>query len=247
MHLGDEEIQRLLHGEIVGGVPSEVLHHLETCAACRELIEDARREEKEIYALLSHVDHPTPEILPRSLMVRDSARSSGTWWRKAAIIALAVGGAGVAYAYPGSPLPGWIRNLGAVISRRTTPPAVPAVSAPEPIPSGGIAVTPQGRFTIGFSSVQSRGVAVIVLTGGPDIVARSANGSATFMTDVNRLTISNDGSTADYQIQIPPGATWVEVRVANRRVLLKRGNEVQTHVEPDSLGRYVFPLTPAER
>jgi hypothetical protein len=248
MHLGDEEIQRVLHGEIESAVRGEALEHLDACSSCRQRLDDAGREEAGIYALLSHVDHPVPEVHPQSLMVARSAAPTGGWRRKAALIALAVGGAGVAYAAPGSPLPGWINRIGAIMARHAAAPAVPTAPSPsESTPSGGIAVTPHDRFTIGFTSVQTSGTATVILTDGHDIIARSANGTATFMTDVDRLTISNEASAADYEIQVPRGAPWVEIRVAARRLLLKRGAEVLSDVPADTLGRYVLSLTRSER
>jgi hypothetical protein len=247
MHLGDEEIQRWLHGEIDGVARSEAARHLEGCSTCRQRLEEAGRDEAEIFALLSAVDHPAPKVSPDILMVSRSATAS--WIRRAALIALAVGGAGVAYAAPGSPVPDWIRSIGAVLANR---PASP-VAAPEPpspsdaAPTGGIAVAPHDRFSIRFASEQARGTAAVTLYDGPDIVARSVNGVARFMTDVDRLTVSNEGSAADYDIQVPRNATWVEVRVAGRRLLLKRGADVESDVRADSVGRYVLPLTRSER
>lgn len=248
MHLGDEQIHRLLHGELQDVVESEVRNHLAACAPCRRRFDDAGREEAEICALLERIDHPVPRMQPRSLMVSRSHAPKGDWRRKAAVIALALGGAGVAYAAPGSPLPAWARIIGAALAGRSASPTVPAPSATEePAPTGGIEVAPGDRFTIRFTSLQAHGMATIALSDAPEIVARTVNGTATFMTDVDRLTISNDGSTADYHIQIPRGAAWIEVRVASCRVLLKRGAEIQSDVQADALGRYVLPLISPER
>jgi hypothetical protein len=248
MHLGDEQIQRLLHDELGDAVGIEVRDHLETCAPCRQRLDEAGREESEIYSLLSRVDHTAPATQPRSLMVRRSPVPTRNWRRKAAVVVLAVGGAGVAYAAPGSPLPAWIRSIVAAVSGRSAAPSVPVSPSPaQPAQTSGIAVTPGDRFTIRFTSLQARGTASITLTDTPEIVARSVNGIASFVTDVDRLTISNDESAADYEIQIPRAAAWVEVRVAARRLLLKRGAEIESDVSADSLGRYLLPLTPSRR
>jgi len=248
MHLGDEEIQRLLHREFDAAVRSEALAHLDACSPCRERFDEAGRDEVEIYSLLSRVDHPVPKVQPRSLMVSRSPAPEGDWRRKVALIALAVGGAGVAYAAPGSPLPSWIRSIGAALARRTAAPTVPARPSPtEPTPTSGIAVVPGDRFTIHFSSVQARGAATVILTDERDIVARSVSGTATFMTDVDRLTISNGGSTADYEIRVPRSAPSVDIRVAAHRLLLKRGDQIHSDIPADTLGRYILPLTPSER
>src|SRR6185295_12406514 len=100
------EIQRLLHGEVDGGARTQALAHLEGCSTCRQLVDEAGRDEVEIFAVLSRVDHPVPKVEPRLLVAMRSTAAGGGWKRKAAVIALALGGAGVAYAAPGSPLPG---------------------------------------------------------------------------------------------------------------------------------------------
>ena len=248
MHLGDEHIQRLLHGELHDVAENDVREHLATCTPCRQRFDEAGREEAEIYSMLERVDHRVPRTQPPSLMVSRSPASKGDWRRKAAVIALALGGAGVAYAAPGSPLPVWIRTLGAALAGRSASPPVSApTSTEESEATGGIEVVPGDRFTIRFAAQQAHGIAMIIVGDTPEIVARTVNGTASFMTDVDRLTISNDGSTADYQIQIPRGAAWIDVRVASRRLLLKRGAQIQSDVQADTLGRYVLPLTHPER
>jgi hypothetical protein len=73
MHLDDERIQRLLHDEL-GSAAAEIRLHLESCAACRELVDEAREDERRIFGLLSQVDHPRPVIdLGTGVARRDSA------------------------------------------------------------------------------------------------------------------------------------------------------------------------------
>ena len=81
MHLDDERVQRLLHGEL-GSAEAETRFHLESCAPCRDLVAGARVEEDRILALLSEVDHPVATLDPRIVLAERNA-SRGHWGRRA--------------------------------------------------------------------------------------------------------------------------------------------------------------------
>jgi hypothetical protein len=83
----------------------------------------------------------------------------------------------------------------------------------------------------------------VSLADGPNIVARVFSGTATFTTAVDRLTIQNDGSTADYEIELPRDAPWVEILVGTRRLILKEGDRITADIAADAQGRYVLSLS----
>jgi hypothetical protein len=244
MHLEDEEIQRLLHEELAEPVRRSRLKHLGQCPACGARMERARREETEIFELLAPLDHPVPSVDPASLMRRATAPRR-EWRRKAAVIALLLGGAGVAYAAPGSPLPGWIRTIAASFagSRPVAPTTAPAPRAGSTAATpSGIAVTPGRRLAIALRAEQTSGTMTVRITDGREVVVRATNGSAAFQTDVDRLTIANEESDADYDVEVPRSAPWVEILVAGRRLLLKHGAVVAPPIAPDGQGAYSLPL-----
>jgi hypothetical protein len=241
MHLEAEQIQRVLHGE-PAGLEGEVSSHLSECAECRRLVDEARREEKRIFDLLRHLDHPAPAVVPDLPVVRD--RWMATWGRRAAGIVLALGVAGVAYAAPGSPLPRWVDH---VVQRvRGTPPRA-AETLPQPSALAGIAVTPGVRFTIAFAEPQARGEATVSLGDGRDVTVRSKGGGATFTSGAEGLRVDNRGSVADYEIELPRGAGRIEIRVGSRRLLLLEKGRVVTPASADSLGRYRLELSESTR
>jgi hypothetical protein len=90
-------------------------------------------------------------------------------------------------------------------------------------------------------------VAAVSLTDGTHVVARRLAGTATFTTDIDHVTIENGGSTADYEIELPRNAVWVEIRVGPRRLLVKEGPRVVTDAPVGAGGRYLLPLTPPGR
>jgi hypothetical protein len=246
MHLEDEEIQRLLHDELAEPARGSRLEHLGRCTACRERMERAGREEMEIFGLLARLDHAVPLFDPASLMRPDQIAPGRDWRRRAAVIVLFLGGAGVAYAAPGSPLPGWIRTIAVSLAgshQPTSPPApAPRAAVDEVAPPSGIAVSSGQRLAIAFEHEQSAGMVTLRVTDGPDVVVRAVHGSAAFRTDVARLTIANEGSTADYEIEVPRNAPWVEVLVSGRRVLLKHDTLVDSPIARRDRGAYVLPL-----
>ncbi|HEX9610355.1 MAG TPA: hypothetical protein VF978_00620 [Gemmatimonadales bacterium] len=106
---------------------------------------------------------------------------------------------------------------------------------------------PGERFTVVFAARQAQGVATVSLTDGPEITVRTLNGVATFTTEAHRLTIENRASTADYTIELPRNALWVEVWVEGRRLLRLQGARITTDAPLDARGRYLLPLTPPAR
>ncbi len=245
MHLDEEQVQRLLHGELARPVETSAREHLAGCADCRARVTEAEREEDEVFALLRHVDHPPPRVDAQALAVRARARDFG-WGRWAAGLLLALGLAGAAYAAPGSPLRAWLQAvvewMGGRPDRSRLAPA-PAQARDSSI--AGVAVTPGRDFLILFTSPQAGGQAQVSLTDGAEIVVRAPIGAATFTSDVDRLVIDNGGSSATFEIQIPRAAPRVEIQVAGDRILLKVGSRVMTEQSTEREGQYLLPLTPS--
>jgi hypothetical protein len=135
----------------------------------------------------------------------------------AAVVLLALGVAGVAYAAPGSPLRQWAHAVAVWLRGET----------PQPEASGaGIAVAPGQNLIILFTSTQREGSARVSLTDRADVVVRAPVGAATFSLEADRLVIDNKHSRASFEIQIPRAARRVEIRVAGARRFLKDGPAV---------------------
>ncbi len=234
MHLEVEQIQRLLHGELDAPGQAAVRGHLAACADCRGQIEEAEREEELILGLLRQVDHASPAVHADALVAR-ARRGTPRWGRWAAGVLLALAVAGVAYAAPGSPVPVWVDRLVAWVAGPAPAPAEPQTA--------GVAVEPGARFTIGFEAEQERGIAAVSLTDGSSVVARRLDGTATFTAGVDHLAIANGGSSADYEIELPRSAPWVEIRVGPRRLLVKDGARIATEAPVDARGRYLLRLS----
>lgn len=238
MHLDEDRLQRLLHGELSPAVETSAHQHLAGCADCRVLVATTEREETEVVGLLQNLDHPPPRIHAETVAARARGRGRGVHAvRWAAGIVLGLGLAGAAYAAPGSPLPAWVETV--VDWARGRPDRAPAPS-PE---VAGIAVAPGPRLVIVFTAPQAAGQAQVSLTDGADVVVRALSGAATFTTDVDRLVIDNQGS-ATFEIQIPRTAPRVEIRVGGQRLFLKERSRVTTDTVTDMGGPYVLPLVP---
>lgn len=251
MHLDDEQIQRFLHGELDERQKEALSVHLADCDACARQLEAAEREEIAIFDLLRHVDHPAPVIEAETLVAQRTG-AYAMWGRRVAGFLIAAALAGAAYAFPGSPLPALLHHVAEWISGQTAPPPPPP-PAPQAEPSptarretAGIAVPVTERFSIHFVSNQTGGDITMSFTDGPNAVVRAFSGTATFTTDVDRLTIQNSGSTADYEMELPRGARWVEITVGARRLLLKDGDRIVTDIPADAHERYVLPLSPPD-
>jgi hypothetical protein len=240
MHLDDERVQRLLHGELEPAGERLVRQHLMGCEVCRTLVDRARAEERSIFGLLREVDHPAPEIDPH-LLLPAARQGPPRWARRAAAVALVVLAAGAAYAAPGSPLRELVQRL-VSSAAPSQPRSDPSRQTDEAAPSGaGIAVTPGDRLTIRFL-VDRGATAILTLTDGDEVVVRTATGIATFTSDEDRLSVRSTGP-AGFEILIPASAPRVDVLSGDSLVLRKRG-DVVTDAHPGPDGRYFLTLSP---
>jgi hypothetical protein len=244
MHLNDEQIQRLMHGELDADSRAAVSRHVAECSDCARALADARREEAAIFDLLGAVDHDAPVV--DAATVAGSERGRGAvWGRRAAVIVFVAALGGAAYAIPGSPLPRLVRQLAAVMTgQRAESPAPGDVSTPASPVTSGIAVPAGDPLLISFSAAQDSGGAVVWLTDDSMARVRVIGGKATFTTDAGTLAIANAGSRADYEIELPRGVSRARIRVASWVRFEKDGDRVMTDARADSLGRYRLLLAP---
>jgi hypothetical protein len=240
MHLDEERVQRLLHGELTAPVEASLREHLSGCADCRLLLEAARTEEDNVLALLRRVDHAPPAIDAAAVLTRARAARGG-WGRWAAGIVAVLALAGAAYAGPGSPLASWVRNLAQGDRGPAVSPARPESASPDS-GAAGIAFAPGPELLIWFAS-EAGGTAEISLTADSLVLVRTVAGTATFISEEKRLVIEQP-APAEFEILIPRGAPRLEIRVGRRRVFLKVGSRVVTDQGADARGAFVLDLTP---
>ena len=249
MHLDEEQVQRLLDGELEPQAEATVREHLAGCAECRERVARSQLEDQEVQALLRHLDHPLPRLDAQRIAWKARARDT-RWVQLAAGIALALGFGAASYAIPGSPVPAWVEaavKWVGVRSGRSHSKPVPS-RAPEPLPAwapdstvAGIAVAPGRDLAISFTS--TRGQARVSLGDGAEVVVRAPAGAAVFASHVDRLVIDNAASTTTFDIEIPRAAPRIEILVNNERVFLKEGSRITTREPVESGGSYLLPLT----
>jgi hypothetical protein len=242
MHLDEEQIQRLLHGELGGQAATSVRRHLDTCPECRVRLTDAEGEEAWVLDRLGRLDHVRPQLTAQAILGARPRRTS-SWGRMAAGIFLTLAAAGVAYAAPGSPLPRLLDRIIHLVSRapERAVKTAPLLRAKES--QAGIAVAPGNRLAIVFLGVQFEDTAIVSLTDSAEVMVRARGGSTTFTSDNDRLAIGHQGGPATFEILIPRTAPFVEVRVGGRQVLLKENSKIITGAHPDQAGHYRLRLS----
>jgi anti-sigma factor RsiW len=247
MHLDDEQIQRLMHGELDAPARAEAMRHVMECPACSRGLEAARREEAEVFALFEHLDHDAPVVDAASFTALTRGRVPA-WTRRAAGVVVAAALAGAAYAIPGSPLPALVRQLASTFPGHE-PAAPPArggdVSTPAQPATSGIAVPAGDHFVIRFAATQEHGSVTVRLTDDGMVRVRVTGGTVAFTTDNGRLDIGNRGSSADYEIEIPRSAVRIEIRVADTARFVKDRDRVTTGAGSIGPGQYRLGLDPA--
>ena len=242
MHPDTEDFQRLLHGELAAADAGAVRAHLGGCADCRHRWEAVQADEAQVSSLLARLDGapPVPDL---DAVLRRARQPAWPARRLAATVLLSAGLATAAFAMPGSPVPHWLDRIVQGVPRPAPAPSLVPAQLPAP-GSSGIAVEPGDRFTIDFASPQDSGTVTVRLGDGPMLVATALGPGAAFETAPGRLFIRNQGARIDYEIMVPRTAAQVELSVAGRRLLLKRGPGIQLPVESDTSGSYRIPLAP---
>jgi hypothetical protein len=241
MHLDEERIQRLLHGELEPAAERLARQHVGECEDCRVLLEKARAEEHRIFGLLRELDHPLPRRDPSTILAGGSSPIS--WGRWAAGLLLVAAAGGAAYAAPGSPLPAALDRLVgrlAPVETRSGPAAPSSNPAPS---SAGIAVPPGDRLTIRFLIGSDSAIVTLSLTDGDEVVVRTVEGAASFGSDVGLVTVRSAGS-ARFEVLIPRGAPSIRVLEGDTPVFAKQPSGIVTRVEPDAGGRYTWQVHP---
>jgi hypothetical protein len=255
MHLDDERIERLRHGELTESAASAAREHLAGCGDCRVRAVETAREQDEVVALLRAVDHPVPALTAEAVASlarrHDERRPAGGPLRRAvrpvrwaAAILLVLGAAGVALARPASPMRAWLES--AVAWLRDTTPARPVprqAAAPE---SAGISA-PAGRALVLVFSAPPGSLARVSLVDGGEVVIRAPAGAATFTSESERLLVEDRGAPDTFAVEIPRDARRVEIRAGARRLLVVEHGRVSaagTAVVPgpNAKGVYAVPL-----
>jgi hypothetical protein len=243
MHLNDEQIQRLMHGEMDAAARETASRHIAECHECARALAEAEREEAVIFDLLEAVDHEATVVDAARVAIPTRTHST-VWVRRAAGIVVVAALAGAAYAIPGSPLPALVKRIASLMTGPTPPATVDAPTPGAPVTSG-IAVPAGENFVIEFASPQDNGSMTVTLTDDTMVRVRAIGGTAAFTTDVGRLDIGNAGSSADYEIELPRRARWIEIRVASTARWHKDGDRVVTDSPTDETGRYRVSLAGA--
>jgi hypothetical protein len=243
MHLDEEQLQRVIHGELRPDMAAALRGHLDGCPECRTRLEQAQGEEAWVLERLTRLDHRPPRESVAGVIARSTDRRRSRA-RLAAGLALALGAAGVAYATPGSPLPAALDRLGDLIAPDRK--SAPAQTAPPAGFQAGIAVDPGKRLAVSFQAGSTTDTAFIALTDDAELVIKAVGGSAGFDSETDRLLIRHAGPT-NFEILIPRSAPLVEVQAGERRLLLKEGERLRAVVDSDGRGRYAIPLTAGSR
>jgi hypothetical protein len=245
MHLDDERVQRLVHGELDLGDERSAREHLAGCEVCRAQVDLAEGEQAELTRLLGDLDQPAPRMEPGDIVRR--ARSGGHGWaRRAAVVLASLGLAGVAYAMPGSPIPRWIRAIAAAPVHEVEPrpgDRPDSLQSGEPITSG-IAVDPGARLVIVFPAPPAGARALVSLSDTADVVVRVLAGHASFSSSAEGLAVGTTDSAASFQVVIPRNAPSVEIRAGDISVFRKRGARITAASGAGSDGSYAIELKP---
>ncbi|MEO6463273.1 MAG: zf-HC2 domain-containing protein [Candidatus Eisenbacteria bacterium] len=239
MHLDEERLQRLLDGELPVAAEAEARAHLASCAPCRDMFATAAGEAAEVDALLATLDdgRELPRVVPAAIAARARAPRGGRfdWARVAAAMLVAAGLSAVAYALPGSPLPGWLAVATGRVSSRPQAPDAPGPRAdPGRDAFAGVALDPGSDLVVRFTAPRAGARAEVRLVDGTAFEVRTGSGAATFTTGSAELAIDVLADGAVFAIDVPRTAPRIEIRLGGESVFLRQGG--RTILPPGSPG-----------
>ncbi len=243
MHLTDEQLERLADNEVSEAQRLALAGHLVGCAECRAREAAAMAGAESLSRLLGLLDHPVPGLTAGEVIRRASTPSvrAGRW---AAAVLLSLALAGVAYAAPGSPLPGWLGAVRAWIAREQPTPS-PGQPEPAPEPGGaGIAVLPGEHLVIRLQPAPRDGTLRVRLSDGAEVAVRTTGGAAGFLTGTGQLVIEARAEPIHLEVDIPRSAASVEIVAGGRSLLHKAGERVTSQATSTPDGTYLLLLGP---
>ena len=196
----------------------------------------------ELLEQLRYLDHPRPAVTAEVIGARARVLDRKHRIRWAAVIAVFVGATGAAWAFPGSPLPGWVRSLtGRVVTERPAPAPIAPDSVVREVPvAGGIAVVPGADLVIDILEAGG-GEIRVRLTDDTEVEIRALGETPGFTSDPGRVTIRNRGAALSLDVRIPRSAPRVEIRAGSKRVFLKDGGRLEPGASAAPV--IVVPLT----
>ena len=183
--------------------------------------------DEELSALFRAIDHRAPALRAERVMALSRARRI----RRSTLLAAAtvVLAATVATAaVPGWPLRTLIDRALAPRTSRVSVGAPPQAQAPDDAVARGIAFVPEHRTRVSFAAAQPIGNLRVRLTSGASlrITQTSSDRDAQFALTPDGVSVSNNGSTASYEILMPVGLAEAHVHIAGKAVYSKTGPEL---------------------
>ncbi|MGD2069716.1 MAG: hypothetical protein PVI57_13665 [Gemmatimonadota bacterium] len=231
--------------------------------------DDERDPGRDVERLLRLLDHPLPSVTAEDVVARarergheapDGPAGSGkalgvstTGIRRvsrriAAGMLLLLGLSGVAYAAPGSPLPGWVDSVARWIGYGSRP-AGSSDQVPEATrAAGGVALGPGVPLRVDVRSRRPDGYVRIALTDDSLTTVRLSPEAGSLTSEpgplgLERLGVDLSGpDTVD--IRVAGAAAHLEVRVRGRTVFQKAGDEVTATSGPGPGGVYLVRVEP---
>ena len=241
MHLDDDQIQRLIDGELAPAETRVARAHLAACESCRPRVDAAADDAQAVSALLTALDDPAPALRFEMVTARARARR-GRWTRSAIGWVAAAVIATVAIAAPGSPVRSWMGNAVRWMSGTPRP---PAVSTPESEADGaGIAVDPGPSFVIEIRAPRAGGSLVVRWTGDSQVAVRSSRPGAAFTSSRERLTVAMERDSVELEIAVPTSAPRVEIRSRDRMLWLGQAGRAAAPAVQDPDGVYRIGINP---
>jgi hypothetical protein len=238
MHLTENELAGLTHGETVG-ISKFSTEHLASCPQCTERLAVLRAADRQAADLLRLLDHPAASSSSAAFL-RDLDRRRRRMGAIAAGLALCV--AGAAAALPNSPLH---HALMRAFSKTEGPHPAGAGTLSNSIATArrsGVAVIPGESVDVRFIDPQPGGRVRLILADGPSLSV-TADGDAAFSIHQSQLDVRDRGVAMNFTLDVPRSVPDVTVRAGDDTIFGKHSGVISTSRPADASGAYTFSFS----
>lgn len=199
---------------------SRVSSHIARCEACASKLESLRAADRDAGNWLTLLDVPTPSVDRREILraaKRTSGRGVATPYRRvAAIVAFTVVAAGVAAAFPNSPLRGLITRARISLGFPAPKTATPSATGPAAAVSPALLFVPGSSLELVFAREGTAGTIHVRMTDGDQVSLSSSDNGSRYQVSSGRIDVEQSPMGGNFELALPKSLPEVRILIGGR-------------------------------
>lgn len=240
-HPNNDELELLADGELSVESEARVRGQVEACRECADRLERITGAFADADRWLRILDCDVPPVTADQIIARARRRPMrhlATLGAGVAAMLIAVAAA----AAPGSPVRALLERALGGTEPVAARPAGQTVQQPS-----GLAFVPDDSAEVVFLHPQASGSIAIVLGDTVSLRIEHVGPGVSYVLTGTGVRLQNAGSTASYLLTLPRQLVSAHVRVGERTVLTKDGDDIWSLATRDSSGTYLITFANLNR